>query len=162
MLVAGATVLRKTSRAPKSVCVSSSDLGPRSRDLGGLDCIRRGVVVCRVRRRRGEVGVRETVARRGRVEDWIRREERVRVWYIIWRSIVACRCRGIGCERFGLRSVGVGLRCSMNIVIEFMGGPSFLAAGAVLLYFSLLCESASKKNHYAETLMQTRVYVCCR
>ena len=37
MDVAGATVLRSTSRAPKSVCVSSSDLGPRSRVLGGLD-----------------------------------------------------------------------------------------------------------------------------
>lgn len=27
-------------------------------------------------------------ARMGRVEDWMMREERERVWYIIWRSIV--------------------------------------------------------------------------
>lgn len=35
--VAGAAVLRRTSSAPKSVCVSSSLFGPRSRDFGGLD-----------------------------------------------------------------------------------------------------------------------------
>jgi hypothetical protein len=49
MLVAGATVFRRTSRAEKSVCVSSFDLGPRSRDFGGCDLRRAGRVVCRHR-----------------------------------------------------------------------------------------------------------------
>jgi hypothetical protein len=40
ILVAGAAVLRRTSRAPKSVCVSSVDAGPRSCDLGGPVCVR--------------------------------------------------------------------------------------------------------------------------
>ena len=41
MLVAGAAVLRRTSRAPKSVCVSSVLAGPRSWDLGGPVGVRR-------------------------------------------------------------------------------------------------------------------------
>lgn len=65
MLVAGAAVLRRTSSAPKSVCVSSSLLGPRSRVLGGLFCIRTGAVVCKLRRDAG----RRVVHGRGLVRD---------------------------------------------------------------------------------------------
>ena len=49
MLVAGAAVFLSTSSALKSVCVSSSLLGPRSRDLGGRDCMSTGVVVWMLR-----------------------------------------------------------------------------------------------------------------
>jgi hypothetical protein len=49
MDVAGAIVFRSTSNALKSVCVSSLDLGPRSRVFGGRDCINAGREVCRQR-----------------------------------------------------------------------------------------------------------------
>jgi hypothetical protein len=37
MPVAGGAVLRRTSSSLKSVCVSSLDFGPRSRDFGGAE-----------------------------------------------------------------------------------------------------------------------------
>lgn len=40
ILVAGGGVPPRTLRAPKSVCVSSLDAGPRSRDLGGSEALR--------------------------------------------------------------------------------------------------------------------------
>jgi hypothetical protein len=97
--VAGAAVLRKTSRAPKSVCVSSSLFGPRSRDLGGFDCMRSGRVVCMRRAAvdlKLEVHDREDVAEHVDAIDEVRRVENIklcdrdRVWYIICRSIVTC------------------------------------------------------------------------
>jgi hypothetical protein len=54
--VAGAAVLRRTSSALKSVCVSSVLAGPRSRDLGGGEALESGRVVCIHRR-----GVKEDV-----------------------------------------------------------------------------------------------------
>lgn len=92
MEVAGATVLRNTSRAEKSVWVSSLLLGPRSRVLGGLDCISEGSVVCRYRQCvRGEGACDEVV-------------------------VGAIDCRGIGlvdCERVRVRRIIFLLRRSM-------------------------------------------------
>ena len=86
--VAGAAVLRSTSRALKSVCVSSSLFGPRSRVLGGLDWRRAGRVLCRHRTCRAGVsaaGLGLAILRR---EFWATHLERVRVHLSMLESII--------------------------------------------------------------------------
>jgi hypothetical protein len=77
--VAGATVFRSTSRALKSVWVSSLLLGPRSRDLGGLDWSRVGRVVCRQRACRADASVEGLHFGRLRHGAWVRHLEIERV-----------------------------------------------------------------------------------
>lgn len=80
MPVAGGAVLRNTSRLPKSVCVSSVDLGPRSRVLGG------------------ETGA---YAQREEDEMFWREGREWRRWVVVWRGegLEAWSCsRGRGAE----------------------------------------------------------------
>lgn len=99
MLVAGAVVLRRTSRAPKSVCVSSVLAGPRSWDFGapvgvrGTEETGEEVVKVRLGRKRcgfGEWAARQAgVAIRGRVtERRARRRSRegARIVTIVFRE----------------------------------------------------------------------------
>jgi hypothetical protein len=85
MDVAGGAVLRRTSSALKSVCVSSSDLGPRSCDFGGRDCMAVQAEVWRV----CVVGRMGRGVRRGMGVRGVRRvRERHRVRVRSARSIV--------------------------------------------------------------------------
>jgi hypothetical protein len=86
MDVAGAMVFRSTSSAEKSVCVSSFDLGPRSRVLGGCERIWVGGVVCRHRRREGGI-VADTGAIEQRGTD-LRHCEITRVHLSVFCDIV--------------------------------------------------------------------------
>lgn len=88
MDVAGATVFRRTSRALKSVCVSSSLFGPRSRVLGGLDWRRAGRVVCRQRACRADAITEGLHLGRLRHEVWIVHLENARVHCSRLRSMV--------------------------------------------------------------------------
>jgi hypothetical protein len=122
--VAGAMVLRSTSSAEKSVCVSSFDLGPRSRDLGGCERIWVGGVVCRhCRRDANIVAVMGAIGRRGAV---FRHCESMRVHWNVFRDIAcAWRC-GVEC---------MDSLCKMMMrvmTLEHAGGPVFILSGSAL------------------------------
>ena len=72
MPVAGGAVLRRTSSSLKSVCVSSVDFGPRSRDLGGAETYADVGDVCRhLYRDRGNRFVGPRVVGRDAAVHWV-------------------------------------------------------------------------------------------
>jgi hypothetical protein len=85
MEVAGAMVFRSTSSSEKSVCVSSFDLGPRSRVLGGCERMWVGGVVCRHRREADIVAVMGAIER---FDLGLRHCESMRMHWDVFRDIL--------------------------------------------------------------------------